>query len=79
MGKINFLAVIAAAVAAFVFSSVYYSPLAMGKVLRAIDPGSAAGASAPAGKIAAELVRTLVISYVVARLVALGAAGGWMR
>jgi hypothetical protein len=52
--KINYWAVIAAAVAAFVLSSVYYSPLLLGNVWRAVDPRSVAASPSP-GKVLGEL------------------------
>jgi hypothetical protein len=74
--KINYWAVIAAAVAAFVLSSVYYSPLLLGNVWRAVDPRSVAASPSP-GKVLGELVRTFVIAYVLARLIGLLGAGNW--
>jgi hypothetical protein len=43
MPKINYWAVVVAALAAFLMSSLYYSPLLLGNVWLAVDPGSAAG------------------------------------
>ncbi len=77
MLKLNYWAIVVAAFAAFVMSSLYYSPLLLGNVWRAVDPGPAAGASPSIGKVAAEIARTLVITYVLARLIALLGNGGW--
>jgi len=75
--KINPVAVVVAALAAFVMSSLYYSPLVLGNVWRAVDPGSAAGTTPSIGKVLGEVVRTLVITYVLARVIALLGGGDW--
>ena len=77
MRKINYWAVVVAAFAAFVMSSLYYSPLLLGNVWRAVDPGPAASASPSIGKVVAETARILVITYVLARLIALLGNGNW--
>jgi len=77
MLKINYWAVIVAALAAFVMSSLYYSPLLLGNVWRAVDPGPTASATPSIGKVVGEIARTLVITYVLARLIALLGGGGW--
>jgi uncharacterized protein DUF1761 len=75
--RINYWAVVVAALAAFVMSSLYYSPLLLGNVWLAVDPGSAAGTTPSVGRVLGEIVRTLVITFVVARLIApLGVATG---
>jgi hypothetical protein len=58
-------------------SSLYYSPLLLGNVWRAVDPGPTAGATPSMGKVVGEIGRTLVITYVLARLIALLGCGGW--
>jgi len=75
--KINPVAVVVAALAAFVMSSLYYSPLGLGNVWRAVDPGSAAGTTPSIGKVLGEVVRTLVIASVLARVIALLRGGDW--
>lgn len=77
MPKINYFAVVVAAVAAFVMSSLYYSPFLLGNVWRAVDPGSTAGTTPSMGKVLGEIVRTVVITYVLARLIAHLGGGGW--
>ena len=77
MLKINYWAVVVAALAAFVMSSLYYSPLLLGNVWRAVDPGPTGGTTPSIGKVVGELVRTLVVTYVVARLIALLGGSGW--
>lgn len=77
MLKINHLAVLVTAVAAFVFSSLYYSPLLLGNVWLAADPTFTAGMKPSVGIVLGELARTIVITYVLARLLVLLAAKGW--
>ena len=75
MNKINYWAVIAAAVAAFLMSSLYYSPLLLGDIWRAVDPAAVVNASA--AKAAAEFLRTLIITLVIARILTLLGGHGW--
>ena len=75
--KINYWAVILAAFAAFVMSSLYYSPLLLGNVWRRLDPVATAGLTPSPGKMLAEIVRTLVITLVIARLLTLLGAADW--
>jgi hypothetical protein len=77
MLKINYWAVVVTALAAFVMSSLYYSPLLLGNVWRAVDPGPTAGTTPSIGKVVGEIARTLVITYVLARLIALLGGGDW--
>ena len=75
MVHVNYLAVIVAAVAVFVLGWLWYSPLLFFKPwmrLRGMDPDAAmAGAKMPGGKLVVELVRCLVVAYIIARFVAL--------
>ena len=75
MVHVNYLAVIVAAVAVFVLGWLWYSPLLFFKPwmrLRGMDPDAAmAGAKMPGGKLVVELVRCLVLAYIIARFVAL--------
>ncbi|MBV9085545.1 MAG: DUF1761 domain-containing protein [Acidobacteriaceae bacterium] len=64
--KINYWAVLVAAIAAFVFSSVYYSLLA--NVWRAVDPAATAAAKPSLTKGLIEVGRSIVISFVLAHL-----------
>lgn len=72
MNDLNYLAIVAAAVAAFVFSSVYYGVL--GKQLAKLSPAYAEAGSGttrpPAWKLLVEVVRGLVVASVLAGLVA---------
>jgi Protein of unknown function (DUF1761) len=68
MGKVNYWAVVVGAVAAFFVSSLYYSPLLLGNVWRAVDPATAAGYVPSVGRVLAELARTLAIAFVFAVL-----------
>ena len=54
MLKINYLAVIVAAVAAFVVGAVWYSPFLFGKAymeVRGMNPGAMANMTPPAGEL----------------------------
>jgi hypothetical protein len=77
MLKVNYWAVVVAALAAFLMSSVYYSPLLLGNVWHAVNPGPTTGTAPSLGKVVGELLRTLVIAYVLARLIALLGASDW--
>lgn len=71
MAKINYWAILVAAIAAFLFSSLYYSPLLLGRVWRSIDPVVTAAAKPSASKALIELARTLAITLVIARVLAM--------
>jgi len=71
----NYWAVIVAALAAFVMSSLYYSPMLVGGIWRAVDPAAAAITFSP-WKPLVEILRTLGITFVMAHLLlTLGAKG----
>ena len=82
MVHMNYWAVLAAAVAVLVLGWLWYSPLLFFKPwmrLRGMDPVAAmAGAKMPAGKLLIELVRCLVLAYVIARFTALLGVSSWM-
>jgi len=73
MMPVNYLAVVVAAAAAFLLGWLWYSPLLFLKPwlrLRGMDPVAAmAGAKMPAGKLVIELLRCLVLAYVIALFV----------
>src|SRR5947199_9661413 len=75
MVHVNYLAVLVAAVAVFVLGWLWYSPLLFYMPwmrLRGMDHVAAmAGAKMPGGKLLIELVRCLVLAYVIARFLAL--------
>ena len=79
---VTYLPVLVAAVVVFVLGWLWYSPLLFYKPwmrLRGMDPVAAmAGAKMPAGKLLIELVRCLVLAYVIARFTALLGVGSWM-
>lgn len=76
--RINYLAFIVTAITTFVMSSLYYSPLLLGKVWRAVDQAAVAGKAPSKWKALGEIARTLVIAYVFAPLVSLlGVSGDW--
>ncbi|MGV9774970.1 DUF1761 domain-containing protein [Streptosporangium sp. NPDC003464] len=70
--EVNYLAIVAAAVASFVISSVWYA--AFGKqraeLLGGADAGASAGGRPPAWKVLVELFRSLVVASVLAGLAA---------
>jgi len=72
MNDLNYLAIAAAAVAAFVLSSVYYG--AFGKQLAELNPAYAtvpgSSSTPPVWKMLVELVRCLVVALVLAGLAA---------
>src|SRR5438132_10900924 len=78
----NYWAVLVAAVAVVGLGWLWYSPLLFFKPwmrLRGMDPVAAmAGAKMPAGKLLIELVRCLVLAYVIARFTALLGVSSWM-
>lgn len=77
MVKTNYWAIVVAGLAAFVMSSLYYSPLLLGNVWRAVDPVATAGVTPPILKAVGELFRTIIISLVIARLMALIGGSDW--
>ena len=82
MVHVTYLPVIVAAVVVFVLGWLWYSPLLFYKPwmrLRGMDPVAAmAGATMPAGKLLIELVRCLILAYVIAHFVALLGGSSWM-
>jgi hypothetical protein len=79
MPKVNYWAVLAAAVTAIVVGAAWYSPVLFGNAwmdLRGIAPG-AAGARPPVWELFAELLRSVVIAYVLARFMALQGVTNW--
>ncbi|HST59346.1 MAG TPA: DUF1761 domain-containing protein [Longimicrobium sp.] len=81
MPAINYLAVLVAAVAAFVVGAVWNGPLLFGTArtrLLGMDPNAQADTAMPAGKVLAEFARVLVVAFVLARFVALLGTDGWV-
>lgn len=81
MLRINYLAVIVAAVAFFVVGGLWYSPLLFGKqymTLRSINSDAVTNTSMPIGQIVSEFVRGLVVAYVLARLLGLLGVATWL-
>ena len=80
MPGINYLAVVVAAVAAFVVSTVWY--IVFGKEmmkLQGVKPDAMADMETPQPwKILVEIVRSLVVAYVLARFVVLLGVVEWM-
>ena len=70
--KVSYLAIVLACVAAILVSSIWYSPFVFGKQwmeLRSAQPPGSADTAMPAWKIPVDLVRELVVVYVLARFV----------
>src|SRR5256885_12555336 len=82
MVHVNCVAVLVAAVAVFVLGWLWYSPLLFFKPwmrLRGLDPVAAmAGAKMPAGKLLVELVRGIILAYVIAGFVTLLGIRSWI-
>ena len=67
MGHVNLLAILVAALAAVVLSTVYY--MAFGRTMAALHPAYADPAARPAPwKVGVELLRNLVLAFVLALL-----------
>lgn len=74
MVQVNYLAVLASAVAAFVVGGLWYSPVLFGKAymsLRGLDPNGANAMTLPLDEMVAEFARWLVIGFVLARFMTL--------
>jgi hypothetical protein len=82
MPHVNYLAVLVAALAVFVLGWLWYSPLLFYKPwmrARGMDPAAAmAGAKMPGGKLVIELVRCIVLAYIIAHLVAALGVNNWL-
>ena len=82
MVQVNYLAVLVAALVVFVLGWLWYSPLLFYKPwmrAKGIDPAVAmSGAKMPAGKLVIELVRCIVLAYIIARFAALLGISSWM-
>jgi uncharacterized protein DUF1761 len=80
MLKINYWAIVVAAVVAFVMGALWYSPLLFGKAymeVRGMNPAAMADMKPQGGEILGELVKNLVVAYVLAHFVAHLGVVGW--
>ena len=81
MAHVNYLAVVVAAVVVFILGWLWYSPLLFYKPwmrARGLDPAAAmSGAKMPAGKLVVELLRCIVLAFIVAHLVSALGVVGW--
>jgi hypothetical protein len=79
MNDVNFVAVVVAAVAVLMLSTVYY--IAFTKQLAQLSPAyaeaAASNARPPAWQLAVELIRNLVVAFVVAKLAQLLEVTDW--
>jgi len=73
MLKINYLAVIAAAIAAFVVGALWYSPLLFGRTymeVRGLSPSALAEMKPRVGELVGEFVKNIVVAFVLAHFIA---------
>jgi hypothetical protein len=75
MPDVNFLAILAATIVAFVLSSTYYA--ALGAELAEVSDAGASGERPPPWKLAVELLRSLTLATVVAGLASQGRIDEW--
>jgi len=82
MVHVNYWAVLVAAIVVFVLGWLWYSPLLFYKPwmrARGLDPAAAmAGAKMPGGKLVIELVRCIVLAFVIAHLIGALGISSWM-
>ena len=82
MVHVNYWAVLVAAIVVFVLGWLWYSPQLFYKPwmrARGLDPEAAmAGAKMPVGKLVIELVRCLVLAYIIAHFVAALGISNWL-
>jgi hypothetical protein len=74
MVQVNYPAVLASAVLAFVVGGLWYSPVLFGNTymsLRGLDPNAAKAMTLSVGEMVAEFARWLVIGFVLARFMTL--------
>ena len=72
MLRMNYWAIALGAVAAFVVGALWYSPLLFGKAymqVRGMNPDAMADLRPPAGELLGELVKNLVVAFVLAHFV----------
>ena len=68
--RLNYLAIAAATIVAFIEGSLYYSPLMFGLLWMRLSGMDPSAAKVSPWAVVAEVVRDFVLTYVVARLVA---------
>jgi Protein of unknown function (DUF1761) len=82
MPHVNYLAVLVAAVVVFILGWLWYSPLLFYKPwmrARGLDPAAAmAGAKMPVGKLAIELVRCIVLAFIIGHLIVATGVTNWV-
>ena len=80
MLKINYWAVVVTTLAAFAFSSVYYMVFGKARMkLLANEPGATADVrKVPVWKVLLELVRSFVVTLMMAHVIVLARIAGWL-
>ena len=76
----NYVAIVVAAIAAFVVGALWYSPLLFGKAymeVTGMDAAAMADMTPPVGELLGEFARNLVVAFVLAHLIARLGAGDW--
>jgi hypothetical protein len=80
MLKINYVAVVVAALAAFVVGALWYSPLLFGKAymeVRGMNPDAMADMRPPAAELLGEFAKNVVVAFVLAHFVVSLGVGDW--
>lgn len=80
MPGMNYLAVVVAAVAAFVLGALWYSPVVFGKAyaeVRGLDPRAMVEMRPPVAELVGEFARNLVIAFVLGHFVARLGISDW--
>ena len=80
MTGVNYVAVVVAAIAAFVVGAVWYSPILFGKAyatLLGLNLVAMADTRPPAGELIGEFVRNLVVAFVLAQFVVRLGVADW--
>jgi hypothetical protein len=76
----NYLAIVVAAIAAFVVGALWYSPLLFGRAyieVSGMDSAAMGDMTPPVGELLGEFARNLVVAFVLAYLIARLGAGDW--
>jgi len=80
MLRMNYFAIVVAAIASFVLGAVWYSPLLFGKAymeVRGMNPDAMADMRPPAWELLGEFARNLVVAFVLAHFVVRLGVADW--